>query len=323
MIQQNSEKLVSAIIPVYNCEKYIEKCLKSVIAQSYKQLEIIVINDGSTDNSQEIIDKISLLDTRVRTLYQKNQGVAAARNYALSFAKGDYYLFIDGDDFIGSDYIKDLVECAVKNKSELVICGYTLVYTDKTRTVTPSIYKKNEKEEWAYRISSVWGRLYDSKFWNKNDLHFIIEDARGEDVPIALFTNAMAGNVKVILKSDYFYVQREGSAMNSKKKVRFGFPYIAFEKMYYKVQNREITNSRAFFDMGVIKFLAMFKYVIYCRADRAEKKKFIEYVYKLLESDFDRMWAEWKELRRNIDLPLTHKMAISLFLIQMKVGIQI
>lgn len=142
MIQPNSEKLVSAIIPVYNCEKYIEKCLRSVVVQSYRNIEILVVNDGSTDSSQEIIDKISSFDTRVKALYQENRGVAAARNYALSFANGDYYIFIDGDDFIGSDYIKDLVECAVKNQSELVICGYTLTYTNKTKTVSPGLYKK-------------------------------------------------------------------------------------------------------------------------------------------------------------------------------------
>lgn len=322
MIQPNSEKLVSAIIPVYNCEKYIEKCLRSVVVQSYRNIEILVVNDGSTDSSQEIIDKISSFDTRVKALYQENRGVAAARNYALSFANGDYYIFIDGDDFIGSDYIKDLVECAVKNQSELVICGYTLTYTNKTKTVSPGLYKKNEKEEWAYRISSVLGRLYNSEFWKKNNLHFITEEARAEDVPIALFANAVANNVEIICKTDYFYVQREGSAMNSKKKVLFGFPYIAFEEMYYKVQKREMTNSRAFFDMGVIKFFAMFKYVIYLRANRTEKKRFSEYVHRLLDRDFDRMRIEWKNLRKNIDLPLTHKIAVSLFLMQMNMGRQ-
>ncbi len=321
MKQQSTDRLVSIIVPVYNCEKYLRKCLKSIIEQSYEQLEILVVNDGSTDNSQEIIDNLSQIDVRIHKMRQINKGVSEARNYALQYARGDYYLFVDADDYIGKDYVKDLVDRADKSQSELVICGYTLVYENKNKTisVSPGVYIRDNKEEWAYRISSVWGRLYDSKFWNRNSLHFITEKgARGEDAPIALFANAMAKNIQIINKIDYFYVQREGSAMNSKKKVIFLFPYIAFEEMYKKLQKTEITNSRMFLDMGAIKLLAMFKYVIYFRADRKEKKKFREYVNNLLRDDFCRMKSAWKKLGWKIDLPLTHKLAVSLFLIQME-----
>lgn len=319
-IQRNTERLVSIIVPVYNCEKYIEKCLNSIICQSYRQIEVLVVNDGSTDGSQKIIDNMAQSDLRIRKLIQKNQGVSAARNYALNYAKGDYYLFVDADDYIGKDHVKDLVECANENQSELVICGYTIVYTNKKKRVTviPGLYKKMEKEEWAYRISSAWGRLYSSEFWNKNSLHFVTEEgAGGEDAPITLFANYMAKNIQTVCKSDYFYVQREGSAMNSKKKVMFLFPYAAFEEIYSQVRNLKATNSRMFFDMGVIKLLAMFKYVIYRKADRNEKKKFNEYTRTLLDTDFIRMKSEWIKLKKNIELPLTHKMAVSIFLWQM------
>lgn len=320
MKHQSTERLVSIIVPVYNCEDYIGKCLKSIISQSYRQIEVLVVNDGSTDNSQKIIDHIAQSDSRIRKLQQTNQGVSAARNYALDCARGDYYLFVDGDDYIGKNHVKDLVECASENQSELVICGYTLVYTDKKKTVAviPGLYKKDEKEEWAYRISSVWGRLYSSAFWNRNGLRFITEEgSRGEDAPIALFANAMASNIQIISKTDYFYVQREGSAMNSKKKVIFLFPYVAFEEIYNKVCNTKTTNSRAYWDMGVLKLLAMFQYVIYRKADRNEKKKFCEYVHKLLGSDIREMKGEWNAMKRTIDLPLTHKVAVSLFLAQL------
>lgn len=309
-------KVVSVIVPVYNCEKYIKKCLKSILSQTYADIEILVVNDGSTDNSQKIIDNFAQDDERIHRMYQKNQGVAAARNYALSCAKGDYYLFVDGDDYVGKDYVKDLVHCAQSNQSDMVICGYTLVYSNrgKSSIVMPGIYKKNEHEEWAYRICSVCGRLYASEFWKKHELHFITEKgARAEDVPIALYYNAMADNICVIRKTDYYYVQREGSAMNSKKRVPFLFPYIAFKEMYNKISHNKITNSKIFFDMGVLKFLAQFKYVIYMKADKEEKKKFDRYNYALLNNDIIRMNKEWKKLRKNIDLPFSHKIAISLF----------
>lgn len=317
---QDSQKLVSIIVPVYNCEKYIEKCLKSIVNQSYRRIEILVVNDGSRDNSQKIIDRIAQSDSRIRKLSQTNQGVSAARNYALDCARGDYYLFVDGDDYIGKEHVKDLVQCAKKNQSELVICGYTLVYEDKHRfvTINPGIYKKKEKEEWAYRLASVGGRLYSSKFWNKNNLHFVTEaGARGEDAPIALFANVMADNIQIVSKTDYFYVQHEGSAMNSRKKVIFLFPYIAFEEVYEKVGNLEVVNSREYFHMGVIKLLAMFKYVIYRKADKSEKKKFNKYVHRLLDGDLNKMKKEWNQMKKSIDLPLTHKIAVSLFLAQM------
>jgi len=315
--------LVSVIVPVYNCAEYLEKCLKSILRQSYENIEILVVNDGSTDDSQKIIDQFAQNDARIHKMIQENQGVAAARNNALDHASGGYYIFVDSDDYIGQNYIQELVECATENQSELVICGYTLVYTGKSKmsVVTPGEYKKDKKEEWAYRISSVCSRLYSSKFWKKYELKFIDEkSARAEDVPLDLFSNAMAQNVCMVYKTEYFYVQHSNSAMNNTKRVSFLFPYIAFEEMYNKVRNIETINSRAFFDMGVIKFLAMFKYVIYHKAEQTEKKKFNKYVHRLLDSDMNRIKNEWKMLKRNIDLPLTHKIAVSLFLIQMGNG---
>lgn len=314
-MKQLTEKRVSVIVPVYNCEKYIGKCLASILNQSYQYIEVLVVNDGSSDNSQKIIDNMAETDPRVYKLWQHNQGAAAARNYALNYATGDYYLFVDGDDYIGIDYIRDLVLCAEEKQSELVICGYTLVYPQKKmKKIIPGSYVQIEKEEWAYRISSAWGRLYSSSFWKRNNLHFVQEqNSRAEDVPIVLFANAMAKNIQIIHKSDYFYVQHNGSAMNSRKKVLFLFPYIAFEEMYNKICSIETVNSRAFFDIGILKFLAQFEFVIYRQAERTEKRKFREYVLLLLGDDYADMIGSWRMNRKKCDLPFWHKVAIDLF----------
>lgn len=311
------ETLVSIIVPVYNCEKYLEKCLESIVNQSYRELEILVVNDGSTDDSQKIIDRFRKCDHRLVSLYQDNSGVVAARNNALDRANGKYYLFIDGDDYIGVDYVKDLVVSAELNQSDLTICGYTLVYPDnknKHTEIIPNTYIKDVKEEWPYRISSVCSRLYSSSFWNENGIHFIEErDARAEDVPIAIFSNCMADNICVIKKADYFYVQHEGSAMHSKAKVKFLFPYKAFEEMYLKVKKMGIRNSKIFYDIGILKLFAQFEYVLYKDADEEEKEKFHGYICRLLKDDFGDMQSEWKQYQRKIDLPIAHKFAISLF----------
>ena len=93
-----SQKKVSVIVPVYNVEKYIKKCVESLINQEYRNFEIILINDGSVDNSGMIIDEMSLRDDRIKVIHQKNQGVSAARNVGISFSKGEYITFVDGDE---------------------------------------------------------------------------------------------------------------------------------------------------------------------------------------------------------------------------------
>lgn len=111
MKSQRVEKsgLVSIIIPVYNCEKYLDKCLGSVIAQSYRKLEIIVINDGSKDNSGQIIQEYADNYANILPINQTNSGVSAARNNGIEKASGEYLLFVDGDDYLEAEYVKKLV----------------------------------------------------------------------------------------------------------------------------------------------------------------------------------------------------------------------
>lgn len=98
------EDLVSIIVPVYNVEKFIEKCVKSLMNQSHKDIEIILVDDGLPDQSPEIIDRIAIEDQRVHVIHQQNKGVSAARNAGLQCATGEYVMFVDGDDWVDSDY---------------------------------------------------------------------------------------------------------------------------------------------------------------------------------------------------------------------------
>lgn len=318
------EPLVSVIVPLYNCGQYIEKCICSIIGQSYTNLEVIVVDDGSTDSGGAVVRRFCELSSKVQYIYQYNQGVAKARNVALQMARGKYLLFVDADDYIGTDYIRGMVECAEKRKSDLVIGGYTLEYTkkQKRKTVIPSGYRRLEYEEWVYRISSTCSRFYLKDFWDRYHLEFIQEkDARAEDVPIVLFTNAMAENIGVLQNAGYFYVQRDDSAMNSltahnKKKAVFLFPYRAFQKMYQIVAEMSPKNGKAYFHMGILKFLAHFEFVIYRNVDFEEKKKFSAYVCELLNDDFKDIMDDWKLIRKKCDLPFIIKRAIDLFVLK-------
>ncbi len=314
--------LVSVIVPLFNCEKYIKKCMTSLVEQSYDHIEIIVINDGSTDNSDEIMRQFVSQDSKIRYVYQTNHGVAHARNTALQMATGKYLLFVDADDYVGIHYIRDMVNCAEQNHSDLVISGFTMEEENngKRTSLIPECYERMKNEIWVYRLSACWGRMYRKEFWDKYHLKFIQEkDARAEDVPIALFANAMADNISVVPNAEYYYVQHMGSAMpNKEKKVLFLFPYESFRTMYKKITESTLNNSKIFFDMGVLKFLAQFEFVIYRRAERAEKRKFTMYVLRLLKADYANMINSWKLVKKKNVLPLTHRVAIDLFVLKYK-----
>lgn len=312
--------LVSVIVPLYNCEKYISKCMTSLLKQSYEHIEIIVVNDGSTDNSDALMQQFIRQDAGIRYVSQSNHGVSHARNTALQMATGKYILFVDADDYVGIHYVKDMVECAERNHSDLVICGFTMEEENdgKRTSLIPGDYKRFENEAWAYRLSACWGRMYRREFWDRYHLEFIQEKgARAEDVPITLFANAIAENIAIVPNAEYYYVQHMDSAMHGKgKKVIFLFPYAAFQVMYEKVMKITPYNSRAFFDMGILKFLAQFDSVIYRRAGYDEKKKFTAYVMRLLQKDYACMVESWKQVRRKCGLPLTYQAAISLFVLK-------
>lgn len=305
--------LVSVIVPVYNYSKYIEKCINSLLTQNYENIEIIVIDDGSSDNSYEIADKIAQKDTRVKTYRQENKGVSAARNYGADMAKGKYLLFVDADDYVGQTYIQKLVENAEKNQSELCFCGYTMIdeVSGKQTKIVPRYYEQGKREEWAYVICITFSRIYLREFWQQNEIRFIQEkDSRGEDMPVCIYTNAMASKITMIHDCDYYYVQHEGSAMNTDK--IFRFPYKAAAYYYNRIKKEGIKNNRKYLYMAMLKMFALFEYKLYRKASKTEKKYFADYISAEYNDDLTAMKKEWWRLIWKIDLPIQHKVAISL-----------
>lgn len=311
---------VSIITPVYNSEKYISRCIESLLQQSYEEVEIIIVDDGSKDNSGQIIKEYQVKTKKIKCIYQENRGPGVARNRAIEEARGKYILFVDADDYISEDYIQDLVETAERNNSELTIAGYTMVYENrkKEKSIVPKFYERNKAEEWAYRISACCSRMYLRDFWIRNRLKFNEErSARAEDVPIVLFSNVMAKNISIVKNAGYYYYQHSESAMNDKnKKVLFEFPYKSFEEMYKKVGCKEIENSIHFYYMGILKFLAQFMFVIYRNASKNETQKFIRFIEYIIGEDKALMIASWNRLRKNIDIPFVHKKAIDCFIMK-------
>ena len=115
---------VSVVVPVYNSEKFLEYCIQSILNQTYTNIELILVNDGSTDNSLNICAKYKLEDDRVVVINQKNMGVSVARNNGIIHATGEYLQFVDSDDFVDINMTEKLIYAAKENKASMVICGY-------------------------------------------------------------------------------------------------------------------------------------------------------------------------------------------------------
>ena len=129
------KKKVSVIVPIYNVEKYLKCCVDSIINQTYKNLEIILVDDGSTDNSPKICDEYKNIDDRIVVIHKKNGGVSSARNDGIKKAKGIYISFVDSDDWIDENYISDLYNSSLNNNTDIVCCGYKRVYENKSEII--------------------------------------------------------------------------------------------------------------------------------------------------------------------------------------------
>ena len=220
------EPLVSVIVPVYNVAGYLEVSVNSILEQSYGNIEVFLIDDGSTDRCGEICDTFSRQDARVRVIHQKNAGISAARNRALKEAKGEYLAFVDGDDFLEPGYLEALVEAARKYDCGIAICnsmdkeGERLL-KGPARFKRYAVYKgKNacltrymEVTSAGSRVyASVWAKIFRSSAVGK--LRFDPKLRLGED--IAYMFQCLAKDISVVeVPADgYVYVRRPGSAMH-------------------------------------------------------------------------------------------------------------
>lgn len=129
--------LVSVIVPVYNVENHVEKCLVSIMNQTYQHLEILVIDDGSTDDSGVICDRMAAEDSRIRVVHQKNAGVSSARNKGLDICSGSYVLFVDSDDWIEPEMVELMVSAIEKTNTDLAVCQINDVYPQEDGSFLP------------------------------------------------------------------------------------------------------------------------------------------------------------------------------------------
>ena len=208
---------VSVIVPVYNVEKFIDKCLNSLVKQSLKEIEIIVVNDGTKDNSQKIIDKyVKKYPDKIKSYIKENGGQGSARNYGLKKATGEYIGYVDSDDFVEKDMYKKLYNKAKENNYDIVVCGNYNVSEDyQNKNIDAFINNYNtDLENIFFGKMAVWNKIYKRDILIKNKLEFK-EKVWYEDLAFTLKAIMNSNTFAFIDEPLYDYLIREGSTMNN------------------------------------------------------------------------------------------------------------
>ncbi|MCH5166331.1 MAG: glycosyltransferase [Erysipelotrichales bacterium] len=240
--------MITVIIPVYNVEKYLEKCVNSVLVQTYKDLEIILVDDGSTDSSSLLCDKLKSKDNRIKVIHKKNQGLGLARNSGLKVASGQYVTFVDSDDFIDQDLVLNLLSAINKNGIDTAIGGFKRIeendkivreehyvaelYTGENvlKSLLPRLLGSAPEKSDSLR-PSVWNCLYSMDIIKKHKILFPSErDYISEDIIFDLHYYQYAKGVQVLDNISYNYRINDNSLTRKYKKDG----YYLFKKLYKK-----------------------------------------------------------------------------------------
>lgn len=208
-------KKISVIVAVYNTEKYVGKCLNSLLNQTYQNLEIIVVEDGSTDNSKKVLEKYSNND-KIKLIYnKKNSGLSYSRNIGLENATGDYIGYIDSDDYVDLDYYEKLMQAIIDNKAEIAICDMKILYEETNMEVISRCC--NSEEFNIYNVvnnglaASACNKLFKKELISK---YKFAEGKVNEDIAVVIPTLVSAKKI-AYANTYYYYVQRGGSIQNS------------------------------------------------------------------------------------------------------------
>ncbi len=281
---------ISVVVPVYNVEEYIDKCLNSLVNQTLKDIEIIVVNDGSKDNSQKIIDDyVKKYPKKVKSFIKENGGQGSARNLGIDKSSGEYISFVDSDDWLELDALEKMYNLAQKDKADVVVCGNKVVSIDgKVLKNEPSIIYNDTTLDILYGKMAVWNKIYKREVILKNNIKFRSK-VWYEDIDFTvkiLFDNI---NISFIDEPLYNYLLRPGSTMNNSNIKRNLEIIDAFDEMikYFKQNNIYIENY------DKLEFLCLYHIlitsitrVINTDVNMKDKKNIIKKLEKYVDSNF-------------------------------------
>ncbi len=247
--------LISVIIPVYNVEDYILRTVDSVLSQTYTNIEIVLIDDGSNDKTPEIVDSLLSVDSRIKVIHQENQGVTSARLNAVSVAKGEYIGFVDGDDVIDSNMYKRLLENALKYNAKISHCGYQMVFPDHVDYYynTGRVVKQDNLQgvldllEGLFVEPGLWNKIYHRSLFTTILADNLVDRSIriNEDLLMNYYLFRMSENSIYEDFCPYYYMIRKGSAAMSKS----SRSHVEDPIKVLKILMRETSNQKPQFDV--------------------------------------------------------------------------
>lgn len=280
-----SSPTISIIMPMYCIENYISNAIESVLQQTYQDWELLVINDGSTDNSRDIAKKYESFDNRIKILDKKNGGLSDARNYGLKYSKGNYIHFFDGDDKISPDYYESLSKLMIHNP-DIIISGYTIDYEHNNKERNHSIirndftYKKDDAcSVFAFiqlYLNYAWNKLFKKEFLSINFLEFekglySIEDAE-------FISRVLSFSPTIIYSSNigYHYINRERNSLGrmfNQELIELSARRISHEINSFNYLNKNFKNCNIYYPV-----INLYKSLFHALFFFTQKKSFQNYL---------------------------------------------
>ncbi len=239
----------SVIVPVYNVEKYLDRCINSIISQKYNDFELILVDDGSPDNCPEICDMWARKDSRIKVIHKENGGLSSARNAGLDIAKGDYILFVDSDDYIKSNYFDEIEKYAKKNTLIVFTAIQKKPNGDKKREIKNLDNSFSMFEKTKYLISSriinnVWSKIFDRDLIEKYNMRFGEKFVPAEDFAFSVQYLLLCEKVLVTNTDIYIYDQQnlESLSRGPKKNLINIYP-VVFNAVYNDIINSKFSKK--------------------------------------------------------------------------------
>lgn len=283
---KNEDIKISVIIPVYNVEKYLRQCVDSVLNQTYKNIEIILIDDGSTDSCPAICDAYALKDSRVKVVHKKNGGLSSARNAGIRISTGDYLMFVDSDDFWSQQNVLNELKNTMTDSCADVICFGYKEYFEQTQTYRKEMQfpdslndlKDNELLQQMLAsgiyISSSWCKVVSSKLVNEHNL-FFNEGITSEDIDWSARLLVYAKKIVVYPNSFYIYRQREDSIVHTIKYENLEMLADNIKRCIGYVKGISDDNFlRLYYNYVSYQYISFLRVAILCESDKRTKVLF-------------------------------------------------
>ena len=301
-----TDVLVSILVPVYNTDKYLSKCLDSICNQTYSNIEIIVVNDGSKDNSYAIMEEFQKRDRRIKIYSKQNEGLPATRNYCFDKSSGEYILHIDSDDWIENSCVEKLVEAAVNNNADMAVCDVFKEYKNKSiiiREPYPELCNSTEFLDifiFKNGRNYLWNKLIKKEIYSKNNIRSYEDISIGEDTMTLLRLIPMAKKIVYVNIPFYHYLcLNQGMSQSLRKNLMDNYNGLSKIYDYYKEHNlntdrfmlmrlRFVYSQLAFCTLGRAKKMGLEQYSILARLFKSEVNKIIR------DKEFSKFTTKYK-----------------------------